>query len=117
MGKTGARALSVCVVYSPGVRTVAEYPLLVPEGATVLDALRSSGLLDAMEESQLNPEWLGIWGRKASPSQTLRDGDRVEIYRPLQVDPKVARRERFQKQGSRAAGLFAKRRSNAKPGY
>jgi hypothetical protein len=41
----------------------------------------------------------------------------VEIYRPLRVDPKVARRERFKKQGARTAGLFASRRSNAKSGY
>jgi putative ubiquitin-RnfH superfamily antitoxin RatB of RatAB toxin-antitoxin module len=41
----------------------------------------------------------------------------VEIYRGLLVDPKVARRERFRKQGARAAGLFAKRRPGAKPGY
>jgi putative ubiquitin-RnfH superfamily antitoxin RatB of RatAB toxin-antitoxin module len=47
----------------------------------------------------------------------LRDQDRVEVYRPLRVDPKVARRERFVKQGARAAGLFVKRRVGAKPGY
>ncbi len=40
----------------------------------------------------------------------LKDGDRVEIYRQLVVDPKVARRERFVRQGSRGAGLFAKDR-------
>ena len=47
----------------------------------------------------------------------VRDGDRVEIYRDLKVDPKVARRERFRKQGARATGLFAQRRPGAKPGY
>ena len=51
---------------------------------------------------------LALWGRKAAAQEArLRDGDRVEVLRPLQVDPKVARRERFRKQGSRAAGLFA----------
>ena len=59
----------------------------------------------------------GIWGRKARLQQLLRDGDRVELYRPLQVDPKVARRERFARQGARAAGLFAKKRAGAKAGY
>jgi uncharacterized protein len=39
------------------------------------------------------------------------------VYRPLLVDPKVARRERFRTQGARAAGLFAKKRPGAKPGY
>jgi putative ubiquitin-RnfH superfamily antitoxin RatB of RatAB toxin-antitoxin module len=47
----------------------------------------------------------------------LRDGDRLELLRPLRVDPKVARRERFTGQGARSAGLFAKRRPNSKAGY
>jgi hypothetical protein len=41
----------------------------------------------------------------------------VEVYRGLLVDPKVARRERFKSQGSRGAGLFAKKRPGAKSGY
>jgi putative ubiquitin-RnfH superfamily antitoxin RatB of RatAB toxin-antitoxin module len=41
----------------------------------------------------------------------------LEILRSLRVDPKVARRERFQRQGAKTAGLFAKRRVGAKPGY
>ena len=64
-----------------------------------------------------HPLAVGIWGRKAGPLEVLRDNDRLEIYRPLTVDPKVARRERFRKQGSRATGLFASRRPGAKPGY
>ena len=59
----------------------------------------------------------GIWGRAAMPTQVLEDGDRVELYRALRVDPKVARRERFKGQGSRGAGLFAKRRAGGKAGY
>lgn len=59
----------------------------------------------------------GIWGRQQEPSFVLSDGDRVEAYRALTVDPKVARRERFAKQGARGAGLFATRRKNSKPGY
>jgi putative ubiquitin-RnfH superfamily antitoxin RatB of RatAB toxin-antitoxin module len=58
-----------------------------------------------------------VWGRKAPLSQLLRDHDRVEVYRPLRVDPKVARRERFVKQGARSAGLFVKKRAGAKAGY
>ncbi|MBW8723026.1 MAG: RnfH family protein, partial [Polaromonas sp.] len=44
-------------------------------------------------------------------------GDRLEIYRGLRVDPKVARRERFNRQGVKRAGLFAKTRAGAKAGY
>ena len=46
---------------------------------------------------------VGIWGKVANPGQTLKHGDRLEIYRPLTVDPKVARRERFARQGARGA--------------
>jgi putative ubiquitin-RnfH superfamily antitoxin RatB of RatAB toxin-antitoxin module len=60
---------------------------------------------------------IGVWGRRASLKQTLRENDRVEIYRALRVDPKVARRERFTRQGSRSAGLFASKRVGAKAGY
>jgi putative ubiquitin-RnfH superfamily antitoxin RatB of RatAB toxin-antitoxin module len=52
-----------------------------------------------------------------STDHVLNPTDRVEVLRGLRVDPKVARRERFQKQGARTAGLFAKRRPGAKPGY
>jgi putative ubiquitin-RnfH superfamily antitoxin RatB of RatAB toxin-antitoxin module len=60
---------------------------------------------------------VGLWGRKAKLDDLLRDQDRIEVYRPLRVDPKVARRERFVKQGARGAGLFAQKRQGAKAGY
>jgi sulfur carrier protein len=58
-----------------------------------------------------------VWGRRVPLDTPLRDGDRVEVYRPLRVDPKVARRERFVRQGARSTGLFAQRRPGAKQGY
>ncbi|NML48245.1 RnfH family protein [Ramlibacter sp. G-1-2-2] len=103
--------IRVVVACSPAPRQVLEWPLELPEGATVRDALQACPQLAA------DGAEVGVWGRKASPDAQLREGDRVEIYRGLLVDPKVARRERFQKQGARAAGLFAKRRPGAKPGY
>lgn len=109
--------LSVCVVYSPQARSVLEYQLSLESGASVLDALKCTGVQEILDAVAAHPECLGLWGRKVSPAQGLREGDRVEIYRPLRVDPKVARRERFQKQGARTAGLFANRRSDAKSGY
>ena len=98
----------VCVAFSPAPRDVREWHVHVAAGSTVSDAIAASPLrteFPAMEQSAMT---LGVWGRKAAPGQVLRDGDRVEIYRPLQVDPKVARRERFRRQGARAAGLFAR---------
>lgn len=103
--------LHVTVMHSPAPREVREQVLELAEGSTVADALRACGLAPGADEA------VGVWGRKADSSQPLRDRDRVEIARPLRVDPKLARRERFQKQGSRGTGLFAQRRPGAKPGY
>ncbi|HEX2547867.1 MAG TPA: RnfH family protein [Ramlibacter sp.] len=108
---------SVIVLYSPAPRQVLEWPLQLAEGATVRDAVRASGFAAACPQQDLDALDVGVWGRRCPPDQVVREGDRVEVYRPLLVDPKVARRERFQKQGARAAGLFAKRRPGAKPGY
>lgn len=99
------------VVHSPGPRQVVEQEFLVPDGATLADALRAAGV-DVPPGAEV-----GIWGRRAPITQVLREDDRVEVARALRVDPKVARRERFRKQGSRAAGLFAGRRPGAKQGY
>jgi hypothetical protein len=46
---------------------------------------------------------LGVWGRVQPPDTALREGDRVELYRPLSVDPKEARRLRYKKQQRRCA--------------
>ena len=105
----------VTVLYSPAPREVLEWNLDLPEGATVRDAVLASGWRQAAPEGSV-PD-AGIWGRRSTPQQVLREGDRVEVYRDLKVDPKVARRERFRKQGARGAGLFAQRRPGAKPGY
>ncbi|WBY02044.1 RnfH family protein [Ramlibacter tataouinensis] len=104
-------ALRVTVLHSPGPREVREQALRLPAGATVADALRACGLAPGEGEA------VGVWGRKAGADQPLRDRDRVEVARPLRVDPKLARRERFQRQGSRGAGLFANRRPGSKAGY
>lgn len=63
--------------------------LELPAGATVRDALAASGL-----EVELQSHAFGIFGKRARLDQPLADGDRVEIYRPLAVDPKEARRRR-----------------------
>ena len=110
-------AIRVTVLYSPQPRAVHEWAMALPAGSTVLQALEASGLRAACPEADLRSAVVGVWGRKARLDQPLRERDRVEIYRPLKVDPKLARRERFRKQGARAAGLFASKRKGAKPGY
>ena len=107
----------VTVAWSPAPRQVLEWQLALPEGATARDAVLASGWPQAAGAGEPAASELGVWGRRCAPEQVLREGDRVEVYRPLLVDPKVARRERFRKQGARAAGLFAKKRPGAKPGY
>ncbi len=112
--------LQITVMYSSAPRVVHERVLDLNLGVTVMQAVQQSGLLTECPEIDLSqPEAFAvcIWGKKTTPNHVLRDLDRIEICRPLTVDPKVARRERFQKQGTSRAGLFSKRRVGAKPGY
>lgn len=66
----------------------------LPAGATVADAIERSGIRRRYPDLDIRPDRLGIFSRKTSPESVLRDGDRVEIYRALRVDPKEARRRR-----------------------
>lgn len=63
-------------------------------GATVADAIKKSGIVAMFEGFELDASKVGIFGEKVALTQELRDGDRVEIYRPLLVDPKEIRRQR-----------------------
>jgi uncharacterized protein len=107
----------VLVALSTGPRHIRVVAVDWAEGLTATQAVRASGLLEPMPQSEIDMLSLGVWGRKAAGTLLTRPGDRVELTRPLTVDPKVARRERFVKQGAKAAGLFAKRRAGAKAGY
>lgn len=111
-------AISIVVVFSPGPRHVVEIPLIVEHGCTVGQALQSANFLAEPAFREFVASGFGIWGKKVATNYALQDQDRLELYRALTVDPKVARRERFAKQGAKkAAGLFAKRRTGAKAGY
>jgi len=110
-------ALCVNVVYSPAPRQVREVKLSLAPGSTVLQAVQASGLLNLLAVPDPASPVYGVWGRKATLHTILLENDRVEIYRALKVDPKVARRARFVKQGARSAGLFVKHRVGAKAGY
>jgi len=108
--------IDVTIAYSPAPRQVDEIVLQLPDGSTVAQALQASGLQVRHPSLDLAAASLGVWGRKAAREQVLRTLDRVEVYRALRVDPKVARRERFVRQGRRSAGLFARRDKDAGPG-
>ena len=86
------------VAYSPRDRVVDHSELELPEGSTVADALGASGLLQRHPGIDLAVQRMGVWGRLCLADAALREGDRVELYRALEVDPKEARRLRQQRQ-------------------
>lgn len=74
--------------------------LRVPAGSTVQQAIEASGLLQAHPGIDLTVNLVGLYGKKKPLDTILREHDRVEVYRPLQADPKEARRRRA---GNKAA--------------
>jgi putative ubiquitin-RnfH superfamily antitoxin RatB of RatAB toxin-antitoxin module len=68
--------------------------LEVEPGCTAGEAIERSGIREHFPEIATQPEAIGIFGRKVGLQQQLRQGDRVEIYRPLIADPKEVRRRR-----------------------
>jgi hypothetical protein len=79
--------------------------VVLPAGATVAAAIERSGLLADFPQLREPPMSVGVFGQVAAPEAVLRDGDRVEVYRPLSVDPKEARRHRAElRRRRRAAG-------------
>ncbi len=111
--------MKIIVAYAAAPHQAREWLLDLPEGSRAADALAASGVLNECPELQaLDADLLlGVWGRACELSQVLKNQDRVEIYRELRVDPKVARRERFTGQGVRSAGLFKRKRAGGKAGY
>ena len=109
--------LQVTVICSPAPREVFEQVVRLAEGATLRDAVQASDLASRFPQLDWQAMAPGLWGKSAPWDQVLRDLDRVELCRPLTVDPKIARRERFKKQGARGTGLFANRRKGGKAGY
>lgn len=68
--------------------------LQLPVGTTAEEAVLQSGILKIFPEVDLAKNRLGIFGRLVKAGQSLSEGDRVEIYRPLKADPKEVRRQR-----------------------
>lgn len=72
------------------------FALDVREGATVRDAVEESGVLREFPQIDLARDGVGIYGRRAALDDVLREGDRIDILRPLVADPKTTRRRRAQ---------------------
>ena len=66
----------------------------VPQGTTLGDAIKLSGILEKYPEIDLATNKLGIFGKLNKADVILRERDRVEIYRPLIADPKEVRKQR-----------------------
>ena len=109
--------MKVTIIYSPAPRQVREWMLDVAPGSDFKQAVLQCSLLSEFAEMALDNLSVGVWGKRYNLSHKLKENDRIEIYRPLRVDPKVARRERFTRQGAKRAGLFANKRVGAKAGY
>ena len=101
------KRIAVEVAYAlPDKQAIIE--LEVPEGTTAIEAARQSGITQKFEGIDLDNAKLGIYARVVSPSQVLREGDRVEIYRPLIADPKEVRKAR--------AARVKERKASERPG-
>lgn len=88
--------MKITVVYAlPDRQEVRE--LVLDAGADLGVALEASGLLREFPEIEGQGLAVGIYGQVASREATLNPGDRVEIYRPLTLEPKEARRKRVKK--------------------
>ena len=76
-------------------------PAEMPAGSTLEEAIERSGIRDELPGLVVDPAAVGVFGKKMPMNYALRDGDRVEIYRPLIADPREARRLRAQADGKR----------------
>lgn len=112
-----SKPLRISLLYASAPRTLHEATLELHQGSTIGQALLQAGWLSRFPEIEGEALATGVWGRRVDEHTVLRNGDRVEVYRGLRVDPKVARRERFVGQGARSTGLFNRRRPGSKAGY
>lgn len=92
-GDPAMAMIGVEVAYATPARQLV-IAVQLPAGSTLEEAIDRSGIRAEFPDMVIDPAALGIFGRKAPPGQVLREGDRVEIYRPLIADPKEARRRR-----------------------
>ena len=104
-----AAEIDVEVVHLPAPHQLMSCRLRVPAGTTAGEAVLACGLFAGWSADRLDRLQLGRWGRACEASTVLRDRDRVELYRPLRVDPKEARRQRHQREAVRRKAATARR--------
>lgn len=69
----------------------------IANGTTPREAIKQSGIIQYFPEIDLENCDLGVFGKAITADYALKDGDRIEIYRPLIADPKEVRRQRAAK--------------------
>lgn len=85
--------IQITVSYATPEKQV-EIPLSIEENCSVALAIRRSGILNEFPEIDFAHIQCGIFSRKVKLDDLPQDGDRIEIYRPLIIDAKAARRKR-----------------------
>ena len=98
MADVGLVHVQVCIAFPDRSEQI---DLSLPADATIADAVRMSGVLSRLPGTSLEECKLGIYGKPKPLDTVLREGDRIEIYRPLVADPKESRRERAAKIAAR----------------
>lgn len=94
------KLIAIEIVYAPSRERQLLLSLSVPENCTVRAAIEQSGILGKFPEIDLTCNKVGIFSKPITLDSLLRAGDRIEIYTPLLIDPKQARRQRAQRQKS-----------------
>ena len=111
---TASRRIELLVCAEPGA--VRRRWLTLAGGATVADALREGRtLFEGLQAEAVDALSPSIWGRACAPGRALADGDRLLLTRALQVDPKEARRLRYQRDGLRPQRRTPRRRGEGAP--
>ena len=85
------KMINIQVAYA-GITQQKVIEIAVQEGSTIQDVIALSNLLASFPEIDLTRYKVGIFSKRKELTDIVQDGDRVEIYRPLTVDPKEARR-------------------------
>jgi uncharacterized protein len=94
----GPPVIGIEIVYAQPQHGILKALQLAP-GSTIADALAAAAADPDFFGVDLARAAVGIFGKVARRDQTLKDGDRIEIYRPLLEEPKLARRKRLSKSG------------------
>jgi uncharacterized protein len=97
-----AAPIRIEIVYAEPHRAIVK-ALSLAAGSRIVDALQLAAVDPSFRGVDLFNSPLGVFGRAAGQDYVLKEGDRIEIYRPLAADPKAARRSRVQQARKKAA--------------